>query len=102
MEVIAIHEDIKKRIKALSEVTQAQVVHLIELLELREYHLAMPYSKRIEKDLYELRVLGEQSIRIFYTFHKNRAVLLHLVTKKAQKLQKKDLETARKRILWLR
>lgn len=62
----------------------------------------MPYSKKIEKNLYELRVVGERSIRIFYTFHENRAVLLHLVFKKSQKLLKKDLETARQRRDWLR
>ena len=102
MEVIAIHNDIKKRIEALSEMAKAQVLRLIELLELREYRLAMPYSKKIEKDLYELRVIGKQNIRIFYTFYENRAVLLHLVFKKTQKLRKKDLETARRRLMRLR
>ena len=101
MEVVAIHPDIKKRIAELPREVEVRVLQLIELLQVREYHLSMPFSKKIGKNLYELRVMGEQHIRIFYTFHTNRAILLHLVTKKAQKLRKKDLETAKQRLRWL-
>lgn len=41
MEVVTIHDDIKKRINELSETARAQIVRLVELLELREYHLAL-------------------------------------------------------------
>lgn len=102
MEVVAIHPDIKKRIAKLPREVEARVLKLIGLLEVEEYHITMPFSKKVEKDLYELRELGEHNIRIFYTFHLNRAVLLHLISKKTQKLQKKDLETARHRLKWLR
>lgn len=102
MEVVATHPDIKKRIAELPRAVEVRVLQLIELLQLREYRLSMPFSKKISKNLYELRVMGEQHIRIFYTFHSNRAVLLHIVSKKSQKLQKRDLETARQRLRWLR
>ena len=101
MEVVAIHPEIKKRISELPKGVNARVLKLIELLEIREYHLTMPFSKKIGKNLYELREMGEQNIRIFYTFNLGRAVLLHLISKKTQKLQKIDLETARKRLQWL-
>ncbi len=32
------------------------------------YNIAMPYSKMIERDIYELRVKSNQNIRVFYTF----------------------------------
>lgn len=101
MEVVAIHHDIRKRISKLPEEIEARVIKLIGLLEVQEYHLTMPFSKKIERNLYELRIMSEQNIRIFYTFHLNRAVLLHVVSKKTQRLQKKGLETARQRLQWL-
>ena len=74
MEVVDIHPDIKKRIAALPAEVEARVLQLIGLLEMLEYHLTMPYSKKIEKNLYELRVMGHQHIRRMYGLQRERAV----------------------------
>ena len=102
MEVAYIHPDIKRRISELPAPVKARVLQLIGLLEVHEYHLSMPYSKKIERGLFELRVMGHQHVRIFYTFYQEKAVLLHVVSKKARRLPARDLETARQRISWLR
>ena len=101
MEIINAHPDIQKCLDLLDDKTSNQVIRIIELLQLHEYHLGMPYSKKIEKDIYELRVKSVKNIRIFYTFHNNKIFLLHIIDKEKQKLLPKDIDTARKRLKYL-
>ena len=63
----------------------------------------MPYSKKITPNLYELRVLGKNNLRILYTIDSDEReiILLHAFAKKSQKLNVKDIslaESRRKRI----
>jgi len=97
MEILYAHDDIETFLEHLEKKSFGRVMRMIELLGIEEYHLGMPYSKKIEKDLYELRILVNPSVRIFYTFHNDSVVLLHAIKKQRQKLSKKDIETARAR-----
>ena len=94
MEIVTVHPDIINTIKSFDVLTQAKIVRLTELLEMREYRLGMPYSKKIASNLYELRIKSIQNVRIFYMFHNEQIVLLHVIAKKTQKLIKKDIEKA--------
>lgn len=94
MEIVTIHSDIIDTIKSLDVVTQAKIARLTELLEMREYRLGMPYSKKIATNLYELRIKSIQNVRIFYMFHNEQIVLLHVIAKKTQKLSKRDIKKA--------
>lgn len=94
MEIITIHSDIVDTIRSFDVLTRSKIVRLIGLLEMREYRLGMPYSKKIAPNLYELRIKSVQNIRIFYMFHKGQIVLLHALVKNTQKLNKKDIEKA--------
>lgn len=94
MEIVTVHSDIIDTIKSFDAVTQAKIARLTELLEMKEYRLGMPYSKKIASNLYELRIKSIQNVRIFYMFYNNQIVLLHIITKKAQKLSKKDIKKA--------
>lgn len=98
MEVNYCHPDIAEFLETLEKPIKARVDRTIELLVTRKYQLVMPYSKKLEKDLYELRIQGTQNIRVFYTFYKDKIVLLHAMTKKSQKLNQRNLETARRRL----
>ena len=98
MEVFAAHKDIEKFVTGLEASTRAEVLRLINVLAIRGYHIAMPHSKRIERGIYELRVKSSQSVRIFFTFHANSAVLLHVVLKNSQKLRPEDIRIAQKRL----
>jgi phage-related protein len=73
----------------------AKVLHTIELLEEFGNNLGMPHSRHMADGLLELRVRGTREIRIFYCFHKNKAVLLHACIKKTQKTLDKELAKAR-------
>jgi len=96
------YPDVRKFVKDLEEVSASKVGRLIELLSEKGHNVPLPFSKKIDKDLYELRVQHILCIRIFYAFYDDGVVLLHAVNKKSQKLLKKDLETARRRLLALR
>jgi phage-related protein len=101
MEIISIHQDIQKFINNLDDKTNNQVVRILELLEFQEYRIGMPYSKKIKKDLYELRIKSTKNIRILYTFYNDKIYLLHIINKEKQKLLSQDIETARQRLILL-
>ena len=98
MDIQYFHNDIATFLNSLEKTTRAKVNRLIRLLSEKEYRLTMPYSRRLEKHLYELRARSGQNVRVFYTFYENKVVLLHIVSKKTQKLEKKDLMTAQSRL----
>lgn len=98
MEIAYFHRDIPKFFNSLEKSVRARVIRLTELLSVETYHLGMPYSKKLEKNLYELRTQSIQHIRVFYTFYEGKIILLHAVHKKTRKLATRDLETARQRL----
>lgn len=85
-------------IKKLNSKTLAKTIHTIDLLGKHSYKLGLPHSKRLVKDLYELRIRGKGEIRILYTFKHNRVYLLHAFKKKSQRTPKKDISTALNRL----
>jgi phage-related protein len=101
MEVKYYHRDIERFLNSLDKTTRARVDRSIQLLSQRTYQLMMPDSKRLEKDLYELRIRSLESIRIFYTFFESQIILLYAIHKKSQELKLKDLSTARQRLNFL-
>ena len=101
MEITYFHPDIKSFISSFDGETASDVLDAIDFLSIKEYQLCMPYSKKIERDLYELRILGHHNIRVFYTFYEGRIILLHIIEKKTQKLKLQDLATARRRLRYL-
>ncbi len=101
MNSFSIHKDIDKFINSLSKEERDKVDTAIEMLEIKEYRIEMPFSRKIENDLYELRIKSSKNIRIFYTFHQDNIALLHIIGKKSQKLSLKDINTARNRLKWL-
>ncbi len=87
---------IEKFVKKLNIVLAYRTNRCITLLESCGELLEMPISKPLGKGLFELRIAGDNHVRIFYCFHKNKAYLLHAIMKKQQALPKKDIEIARK------
>lgn len=75
---------------------QARVRRTINLLETHGHALRMPSPRPVAQGLYELRILGKVHVRLFYFFHKNRAIILHGILKKQNKLSVKDIAYAEK------
>lgn len=88
---------LEKFIKSLESSTIAKVAHAIDLLQKHGNTLGMPRSKKLEGNLYELRVRGKQEIRIFYIFKGKQIYLLHGFKKQTQKTPRKEIEIALER-----
>lgn len=68
---------------------------VINLLAEYGNNLGMPFSKKITKKIYELRVIfASNNIRILYFFHKNKAVLTNAFIKKQNKTPRNEIEKA--------
>ena len=76
------------------------IAAVITLLKERGINLLLPHAKPVDKKLWELRIHSKDQIhRILYFAYKNKTmVFLHGFTKKTQKLSKKDIEIAYKRM----
>lgn len=79
----------------------AKITHLIDLLEVHGNLLGMPHSKRLEPNLYELRIRGKEEIRIIYGFIGKTIYLVHGFKKQKQKTPPKEIETAKQRLISL-
>ena len=84
----------EKFIQSLEKSTIAKTLRTIDLLEKFGYDLKFPHSKKIAKNLFELKIRGRQEIRIFYTFHKSRIILLNGFVKKSRKTPQKEIKLA--------
>src|SRR3989338_6496176 len=89
----------KKRLEdfitSLEKPAVAKILRTLDLLEIFGHELGMPHSRKISNNLFELRIRGTQEIRIFYTFHKNEAILLHGFLKKTEQTQQKEIAIAK-------
>ena len=78
-----IKDNIYSFLLSFDDKTVAKILGDLELLEELGCLLRPPKSKKTAKNLYELRVLGNISIRIFYTFYKNEIFILDAFIKKS-------------------
>lgn len=94
MRVRIFDSKVEKFISGLGEGVVAKVLRVIDLLEMFGNKLAFPHSRMVAPRLFELRIHGKQEVRIFYTFHKNEAVLLRGFVKKTQRISRKEIDVA--------
>lgn len=93
-------QPVQKFIDNLELKAQAKVRNTIHLLSEFGTRLSSPYVKKIiGTELWELRILGEDSIRILYIAITNKTfLLLHAFKKKKQKTPLKEIKTALNRL----
>ena len=97
-----IRNDIFDFLLSLDDSTVTKVIHSLELLDELGEKIRPPKSKKVAKNIYELRVLGDLSVRIFYTFYQGNFWILHAFVKKGQKIPQKELEIVINRLRYLR
>lgn len=102
MKIIFFDNNLEKFISNLKKETIAKAIRTIDLLEKFGNKLGLPHSKKINKDLFELRIRGKTEVRIFYTYHNLSIILLCGFIKKSQKIPKKNLKQAFKHMQTLR
>lgn len=91
---------VKEFIWKFDEKTVSKFVRLSDLLSELGPALSMPYSKKLNKELYELRIKGKNEIRILYYFKGQKCYLLHAFLKKTRKTPLREIDTANQRILF--
>jgi phage-related protein len=79
--------------------SQARIARTLELLEEFGIELGMPYTKHLEKQLWELRIrVGRNRYRIIYFLHTGKTfILLHGFAKKTDAVSRADIEIAKNR-----
>ena len=82
----------------------ANLLHILEMIEEFGPALGAPYTASIGSGLFEIRARGKEGIgrSLFCTVKDREIVILHSFIKKTQKIPKKELEMARKRLKELR
>lgn len=79
----------------------AKIAHLVDLLEVHGSLFGMPHAKKLETNIYELRVRGKEEIRIIYGFKGKTIYILHGFKKQKQKTPQKEIAIARQRYMFL-
>lgn len=85
---------VKNFIILQNEASQARINKSIRLLINYGPFLKPPYIKKIKGKIFELRVRGNNPVRIFYIQKQNSIFLLHAFKKKSQKTPLRELKTA--------
>lgn len=91
---------VEKFIKSLNEKAQLKVSRTLDLLEEFGLEGAYPHVRKLTgTSLWEIRILGADSIRIFYVTITGKVfLLLHGFKKKTQKTPNKEVVIAKKRL----
>jgi phage-related protein len=94
------NENVRDEIFNLPTGLKARYFFLTDLMLIRGPNLGEPHTKSIGGSLFEIRIKSKEGIaRIFYcTMINNQIWMLHSFIKKDQKIPKKELTTAQKRL----
>lgn len=85
---------VKEFIDKQNSFIKAKYIGMIDFLEKYGPFLSGKYTKKLRKDLFELRITGKEQIRILYTTQARNIVLLHAFKKKTQKTPRNEIKTA--------
>ena len=96
-----IRDDINDFLLSFDDDTVSKIISSLEILGELGEQIRPPKSKKVAKDIYELRVIANLSVRIFYTFFKQDMWILHAFIKKSQKIPERELKTAINRLGYL-
>lgn len=91
---------VKEFIGSLNSKAKSKIINALDLLEEFGISLGLPHSKRISgRELWELRILGKDNMRILYVAIIGKTfLLLHGFQKKKQKTESRDIKIAESRL----
>ncbi len=94
------NEKVENQTLALPAGILANLLHIIELVEEFGPSIGRPHTAPLGKGLFEIRAKGPEGIgrSLFCTIEGQELVILHTFIKKTQKIAKKHVELARKRM----
>ena len=91
MEVVFANDQVYDFLQSFEGEFLGRVNKSLELLQQHGHKIRYPHSKCVAPSIFELRLLGNINLRIFFAFHKHKAVVLHSFIKKTQKIPKHEL-----------
>ena len=91
-------DDFIKFLNKLDNESKARLSRDIDFLKENGSSLKMPFAKKIDKKLWELRTSGKQKVRIIYSIMGNQVYVVNWFIKKTQKTPIRELKTAIKRL----
>ncbi|MCH7634088.1 MAG: type II toxin-antitoxin system RelE/ParE family toxin [Proteobacteria bacterium] len=93
-------EKVESQTLALPAGILANLLHILELIEEFGPSLGRPHTAPLGKGLFEIRAKGPEGISrsLFCTIKGQEIVILHTFIKKSQKIPKKHMALARKRM----
>lgn len=89
---------VKDFIEKLEKPIYVKILQSIHLIESNGIFIKPPYVKKIQDNIWELRISKKIQVRIFYCFYKNAFYLLHAFIKKSQKTPRNELKIALDRV----
>ena len=89
-----VRDDTYDFLLSLDDIIVSKVINSLELLDELGEQIRPPRSKKVAKNIFELRIVSNLSVRIFYTFHKENIWILHAFVKKSQKIPRGEIEKA--------
>lgn len=94
------NSDVEDKILKLPDGLLARYLRLTDLILEFGSNLGLPHTKAIKEGLFELRIKSKEGIaRVFFcTIANRKIVMLHVFVKKSQKIPKKELNIAIKRM----
>lgn len=100
-EVITLNKDVDDELEMFDATFKAKFLHIAEMLEsFGPEHVKEPYCKPLGNKLWEMRMKGRPGIAraIYITAKNKKIVVLHAFVKKTQKIPRKAIDAALKRL----
>lgn len=87
---------IDKFLDELNDESRAKISTALDLLKDYGHELRYPYSKKITRNIFELRAKGDQLVRLFFGYRGGKIYILTGFIKKTQKTPRAEIERAEK------
>jgi len=91
-------DEFERFLRKLDEESKSRLTRDISFLKEHGAELRMPFAKKIYKELWELRIGGNQRVRIIYSIKGTQIYIISWFVKKTMKIPIKELKKAIRRL----
>lgn len=92
---VVVDERVKKFLDRLDESSSSKAFGYLKIFENYGFNLSEKYLKKAGQNIWELR---PGRLRLFLYIKADKAVVVHIIVKKTQKIPKKEFEVIKQRI----
>jgi len=85
---------IDKFLNSLEDRTGAEVLTALDILGELGHEIRQPYSKKITKNIFELRAKGDQLVRLFFAYKDGKIFILHVFIKTSRQTPRGEIQKA--------